>query len=318
MTKVETSSEFEREKWLAEHALRGQEVSLRSQEIDLKRIELNRSRWINPLVIAIFAATVAALGNAGVTLISSYRQSELERERAVLNQNLEQTKSEAARILEVVKTNDPDRAAANLKFLVEIGLIADPSVIERMRTYLAERKPGQGIALPAPQATVGPLPMKSYTTSYISFQVPATWECKSEEDAYVCSDKGVLAFSAVIIAKVADPQRDNPAAFASAIGQRREWKNQSGKIIVSELKASGKRCIEGQAWYWGKQLGSELENFYTEYFAGLKNNISALVTISYHKSLEPAGISVSRAIGDSLRWTSKPLDADKPDCISEK
>jgi hypothetical protein len=115
--------EFERQKWQAEY-------TLRQAELELKREELNRSRWVNPLVIAIFAAAAAALGNAGVTLISSNQQSKLERERAAATEalnseqsrstlKLEQTKSEAARILEVVKTNNPDKAAANLKFLIE-------------------------------------------------------------------------------------------------------------------------------------------------------------------------------------------------------
>jgi len=156
-TKSETNFEFERarldferEKWQAEHALRREEINLKSEE-------LNRSRWVNPLVIAVFAAAVAALGNAGVTLISSYRQSELERERAALTQKvnleesrstlkLEQTKSEAARILEVVKTNDPDKAAANLKFLIEVGLIVDAR--DQIQAYLDKRQPGQGVSLP--------------------------------------------------------------------------------------------------------------------------------------------------------------------------
>jgi hypothetical protein len=110
--------DLDQKKWLAEHELRCKEVGLKSKEI-------NRSRWTNPLVIGVFAAAVAAVGNAGVTLISSYQQVSLERERATLTQklnfdqsqamlNLEQAKSEGARILEVVKTNDPDKAAANL------------------------------------------------------------------------------------------------------------------------------------------------------------------------------------------------------------
>ena len=135
MTKSDTNFEserarleFEREKWQAEDASR-------REELNLKREEINRSRWVNPLVIAIFAAAVAALGNAAVTLISSYQQSQLETERAALTQQLEQTKSEGARILEVVKTNDPDKAAGNLKFLMETGLIADPKTRTQIQAY---------------------------------------------------------------------------------------------------------------------------------------------------------------------------------------
>jgi hypothetical protein len=115
--------EFEREKWHGEQ-------SVRREELTLKREEANRSRWINPLVIAILAAAVAGLVNVGVTLISSHQQLKLEREKATLTQSLnlqqstatlklEHSKSEAARILEVVKTNDPDKAAVNLGFLLD-------------------------------------------------------------------------------------------------------------------------------------------------------------------------------------------------------
>jgi hypothetical protein len=122
------------------------EDSARRDELGLKRDELKRSRWVNPLVIAIFAATVAALGNAAVTLVSSYQQAQLETEKVNLNKDLEQTKSEAARILEIVKTGDSDKAAVNLQFLIDVGLISDKE--GRIQTYLVKREPGKGVSLP--------------------------------------------------------------------------------------------------------------------------------------------------------------------------
>ena len=45
---------------------------------------------------------------------------------------LEESKAEAARILEVIKTgNNSDKAAVNLKFLVDAGLISDPDRREK-------------------------------------------------------------------------------------------------------------------------------------------------------------------------------------------
>ncbi len=145
---------FEQEKWAAEY-------SLRCDEMNLKRQEAGQSRWVNPLVLAIFAAAAAAVGNAGVTLISGYQQRQLEERQAADTQNLnstqsrntlqlEQSKAESARILEVVKTNDPDKAAANLKFLIEIGLITDANISGPIKAYLDRRQPGEGISLPSP------------------------------------------------------------------------------------------------------------------------------------------------------------------------
>jgi hypothetical protein len=101
-------------------------------------------------MFALLAATIAALGNAGVTWLNGELQRQLERERAADNRNLEENKSEAARVLEMIKTNDPDKAAINLNFLVEAHLISDPKRAE-LQKYLQERKPGQGPALPAAQ-----------------------------------------------------------------------------------------------------------------------------------------------------------------------
>jgi hypothetical protein len=44
----------------------------------------------------------------------------------------------------MIKTNDPDKAAENLKFLVESGLIADDILNVKIRKFLADRKPGTG------------------------------------------------------------------------------------------------------------------------------------------------------------------------------
>jgi len=138
--------EFEREKWQAEQ-------SLRREEIELKRDELNRSRWVNPLVIAVFAAAAAALGNAGVAWFTANRQVSLEEQRARISQTLNSQQAEAARILEVVKTNDPDKAAANLKFLTEAGLIVEPDLRKKIQAYLDKRQPGEGISLPSPDGS---------------------------------------------------------------------------------------------------------------------------------------------------------------------
>jgi hypothetical protein len=159
--------EFEQQKWRDEVRLRERELEIkerdqksRDQELVLKQQDLNRSSWSSPLVIAIFGAGLAAIGNLAVTWQSAIEQRRLESERATANRNLEEekskanlrledTKSEAARILEVVKTNNPDAAAVNLQFLLSTGLIADPRRREQIETYLRKRQPGEGFALPA-------------------------------------------------------------------------------------------------------------------------------------------------------------------------
>jgi hypothetical protein len=60
---------------------------------------------------------------------------------------------EAARIVEVVKTNDPNKAAINLRFLADTGLIGEGLLKTKIDTYLKNRKTGSGIVLPPPSRT---------------------------------------------------------------------------------------------------------------------------------------------------------------------
>jgi hypothetical protein len=144
---------FEREKWQ-------DELQLRKSELELKKRELSRSLWANPLSLAIFAATVAALGNAAVALLNGTQERALQRERAVeqveleqrkadLQADLERKKAEAARILEVIKTGDPDKTKINLQFLLQAGLVRDEATAKDLRSFL-ESAPAKDIpSLPA-------------------------------------------------------------------------------------------------------------------------------------------------------------------------
>lgn len=127
----------EREKWDRETRLREREIAVKEAELALKTNEAASASWRNPLVAAIFAATVAAMGNAVVSALNGNSQRQLERDKA-----------EEARILEMIKTGDPESAAENLRFLLEAGLIGDVVRTRRLEDYLAKREPGTGPVLP--------------------------------------------------------------------------------------------------------------------------------------------------------------------------
>lgn len=162
-----SDASFEREKWQADLLIRTREVAVkereqdvRQKEVDAKLDELRRSRWANPLVLALLAAAIAATGNAVVAYINGVAQryqderhskaeNTLQINKADADRQLEDRKSEAARILEVVRTTDPDKAAVNLSFLLDAGLIADPYRRQAIKSYLDNRKPGEGVAITA-------------------------------------------------------------------------------------------------------------------------------------------------------------------------
>ena len=150
MSEPESNPDLTREKWIAECDFRDREIAVKEteqrtaeQDLAIRKEEASRSRWRSPLVVAIFTAAAAALGNAIVAYVSGYEGQALESRRA-----------ESTRILEMIKTGtgNPDKAAENLGFLVDTGLIDDPQRAAAIRHYLATRRPGSGPSLPTPAA----------------------------------------------------------------------------------------------------------------------------------------------------------------------
>jgi hypothetical protein len=100
-------------------------------------------------VVAILAAAVAGLGNAFVAMINGGLQRQIEQTKAADSLRMEESRSEAGRILEMIKTGEPDKAASNLKFLIDTGLISNKQRVAQIQGYLSTRQPGTGPFLPA-------------------------------------------------------------------------------------------------------------------------------------------------------------------------
>lgn len=156
-----TDSVSEREKWLADQAFRERETVLKERQLALQEQEARQKQrqaaWSNPLVLAILAAALAATGNAVVAWFNGRAQLQLERAKFDGQMAIEDAKAEAGRIFEVIKTGDPDKAAQNLDFLVQAGLIVDPERRRSLAAFLARRQPGEGPSTPAPAGTVSRL-----------------------------------------------------------------------------------------------------------------------------------------------------------------
>jgi hypothetical protein len=141
-------------KWSAENKFRERELAIKEAELQLKRTEQKGSGWSSPLVVAILAATLAGIGNAVIAIVNGN-----------LQRDLEDRKAEQARILEMIKTGDADKAAANLDFLLQSGLISDPVRAAKLQTFLKSRKPGTGPNLPSPSVTTTELVDEGMTVS---------------------------------------------------------------------------------------------------------------------------------------------------------
>lgn len=192
----------ERERWVAERAFRDREIAAREREVhsrevelDMKREEQARARWHNPLVVAIFAAAVAAGGNAVASLVNGTSE-----------RRLEATRSEQARILEMIKTGDPDKAAQNLSFLLDAGLITEPDMERRLRASLASRKPGAGPVLPSPAAAKLQPPIVENARVYLL----AGTKAKASQLSGLREDLAVAGFAVLGARHLLDEGRSDP------------------------------------------------------------------------------------------------------------
>jgi hypothetical protein len=127
--------DFERDKWRAE-------FDVKVREIAIKEREQASSKWRSPLTVAILAAAAAAFGNGVVAIVNGTQQV-----------TLENSKAESTRILEMIKTGDPERAARNLDFLLQSGLITDAKRAEQIATFLRD-KPNSIPVLPSASGRV--------------------------------------------------------------------------------------------------------------------------------------------------------------------
>jgi hypothetical protein len=119
-----------------------QEYLVRLKEIGLKEADARRSRWSNPLVLSIVAATIAAAGNAYISWLNGSNQLAVESTRNAALREIEQEKAEAERILEATKSSSPGDAEEKLKFLIAVGLIANPNRQAALEAYLTSEARG--------------------------------------------------------------------------------------------------------------------------------------------------------------------------------
>src|ERR1700722_17752872 len=132
------------------------ELEIKKTELEIKRLELKNgptSIWRNPAILATLAAANVGIATALVTFFVATNQTkfgnyklsaqlQLDSKKYESQLALDKQKNAASVILEMIKTGDPDRAAENLRFLIEAGLVEDRD--GRIIKYLQAHSPGTG------------------------------------------------------------------------------------------------------------------------------------------------------------------------------
>lgn len=126
---------------------------------------------------------------------------------------------------------------------------------------------------------------KTFSNSYVSFDLPDKWNCALEQTEWVCSP-GTPAEQpqAIIIltAKEVGPSDSLPAYFAH-LKTPKQITGRAGNIITSEVLTVDNKKIGDQPWVDGFHKSSEVPNYLTRYLATTKGRIAVLVTFSAHQ-----------------------------------
>jgi hypothetical protein len=123
--------------------LREREVAAREREIAAKEAEINKSPWLNPLVIGLFVAALGFMGNAVVALLNNQTTQRVERFRA--RSNL---------VIGAINT-DQQKACNNLLFLVNLKLLDDTDSAVKQ---VCQNQPQQAPSLGWSNIVNGPIP----------------------------------------------------------------------------------------------------------------------------------------------------------------
>lgn len=126
---------------------------------------------------------------------------------------------------------------------------------------------------------------KRFRNAYVSFELPANWECKLEGAEWVCESsytKKIREAIIILTAKEVGPT-DTLAAYQAHLQTPRMVPAKDGTPQKSQVLHVKKRLIANHLWVDGMHLGSEVGPYFTRYLATIKERIAILVTFSAHK-----------------------------------
>ena len=140
-------------------------------------------------------------------------------------------------------------------------------------------------AILATVLTASAAPAKTFSNSYVSFELPDRWSCTLEQTEWVCSPGATSESPQAIIiltAKEVGPS-DSLPSYKSHLKTPKQITGRGGNIITSEILTVDDKKIADQPWVDGFHKSSEVPNYLTRYLATTKGRIAVLVTFSAHQ-----------------------------------
>jgi hypothetical protein len=117
--------------------IREEGVAIRERLVELREKSAQRSKWRDPLFLAIVAAFVGLLGNVAVTLVQGSQNLIAQKKKSDLDRGADQDKARSDLILRAIKTDDTETSKKNLDFLIQTGILSDAE--GKIEKYIQEK-----------------------------------------------------------------------------------------------------------------------------------------------------------------------------------
>ena len=131
-----------------------------------------------------------------------------------------------------------------------------------------------------------------FKSSYLSFEIPSTWECQAFEQNWICHDKyqGKKVEALIsVTAKIAG-EWDTRENYLDYLKQPKEWVTGTGENIISEIKGAEAKFIYPNKYPWveATHLNSEIQSYLTRYVGTIccddsSSELGMLVVLSAHQ-----------------------------------
>lgn len=127
---------------------------------------------------------------------------------------------------------------------------------------------------------------KKFSNSYLEFDIPEDWHCKSEGGQYVCQpinpDKRKEAI--VVMASKYQGPEDTLKKYEDRLNKSKKIKDLKGKEYTNTIKYTKYTPIEAVPWVDSLHQDSEVPGFLTRYLATVYEGVGIAVTFSAHTS----------------------------------
>lgn len=126
----------------------------------------------------------------------------------------------------------------------------------------------------------------SFSTSYISFDIPNKWSCTPEGPNWICAitDKKKKKEAVIIMTAKETGQSDNLQFYMNYLKSVKKYTFRN-KPVSSKVLYAKRKLINNYQWIDGLHLESELPKYYTRYIVTTKSNLAVLVTYTAHQSV---------------------------------